>query len=443
MRKYLFCTALFIVALLFSFNNSSAATNLELRVQTSENAITLNWVSDADYFQLYKGDKLVWEGTSKQKTIEELEPKKSYKYHLIALNKERKVVDQKLISVMTKDEIEKTNKAQLNSFSNLGQKQADDNPILDGKTIDAIVSEKNVKITWDKNLPENVDLYRNGEFIANITGHQFTDNDIEPNTYYTYNLVGKVERSDTEIEEEIQKLKKEGWTIDLKTLNEVSYESFDLGKIVKTFNTEQIKTQDVSLAATVYYPAKYNFRYTTFIPTAKADPPDGKSCPQFKGDNRDFSFSNNNYRTRTEVQANFTGSSNGSTSWVTKDVRPTTRYNCDGTTTTKTQKSYTMSKSNLEATKDFVSWKVTHSVGIPFEIYNISPPNIDYYYTAAVSSDGDIQVTGSHDQAPAHEMYAYIPNSDALLTIFRHENKGFDYLAPPMADRKISFSIYN
>ncbi|UII57631.1 DUF3238 domain-containing protein [Cytobacillus spongiae] len=102
-----------------------------------------------------------------------------------------------------------------------------------------------------------------------------------------------------------------------------------------------------------------------------------------------------------------------------------------------------MSKTNLEATSSFVSWKVVHAVGDPFDILILEPPVIDYTYVGAVSYDGDIQISGTHDQAPAHEMYTYIPNSDAVITIFTHANKGLLYLAPPMPDASIEFSIYN
>lgn len=426
LRKTFFSTALFFLVFLATVASASASSKLDLSYEVNQNSIYLSWNSDADYFRLYQGKEVVWEGESKQYTIEDLETNKSYKLHLIALDTEGKIVEQSFLSVMTKSEKVEPNKNK-----------------LDGKTIDAIVKKDEIQILWDKSLKGKVKIYRNNELLGEVAGHQFVDKNIEPNSYYTYHVVGREKRSDTEIKASKEKLEKEGWKVDSKVLNDISYEEYDLGKIVKTFDTEQPITESASVAAMVYYPAKYNFRYTTFIPVAKADPPDGKSCPTFKGDDRDFSFSSSAYRTRSEVQAYFSGSAAGTTSWVTRDVHPTTQYNCDGTTTTKTQTSYTMSKSNIEATKDFVSWKVTHSVGIPFPIYGISPPNIDYSYTAAVSSDGDIQVTGSHDQAPSHEMYAYIPNSDAMIEIFTHDMISFWHLLPNYADAQINFAIYN
>lgn len=100
-------------------------------------------------------------------------------------------------------------------------------------------------------------------------------------------------------------------------------------------------------------------------------------------------------------------------------------------------------RGGLERTSSFASWSVVHAVGDPFDLLGFAPPVIDYTYTANVSYDGDIQIFGEHDQAPAHEMYAYIPESDIVLTIFQHNNKGLQYLSPLYEKAKIEFMIYN
>ncbi|MDP1422073.1 DUF3238 domain-containing protein [Peribacillus simplex] len=438
MKKTLFSGLMLILALFFSVNDADAASKLNLDYETTKNSVQFNWNSDAPYYQLYSGKKLIWEGSANEYTQYNLKPKKQYKYYLIALNEDKQVIDQTELRVITK-------KDKAKDKSNEKQRK------LDGVTIDAIINKDYVKVKWDENLPDAdgiVELYRNEEFLGEFTGNEYIDKNIKPDKYYTYRVVGEAKRSKDEIKKSIDELESKGQEITNEMIEEASYEKFDLGKIVNTFSSEEMNTKSLveakTYAAAAALPQRYNFRYTTFIPDAIATiPGNPKSCPTFRGDNRSYSFSSTKYRTRTEVSAYFSGTSAGTASWVTRDVGQSARYNCDGTTDYRTQTSYTMSKVLLEATSSKVSWRVSHAVGDPFNIIGLEPPVIDYRYNASVSYDGDIHISGTHDQAPAHEMYAYIPNSGALLTIFKHSNKGLLYLAPPMPNAAIEFSIYN
>lgn len=443
MKKLFVTSIMLMVGLIFSFTTVSASSQFEVDYQTTSNSIHIEWESDAASFKLFSGKKLIWSGSEKEYTAENLKSKKQYKYLLVALDPNDKVVDQAELRVITKGKKEKK--------SLLLQKAKKNERLLDGITIDAIIKNNKVIVKWDEKLPDEdgaIDLYRNDEYLGQIKGNSYVDTDIEPGKYYTYRVQGEKKKSEEEINQSVKQAKKDGWTITEDVLKELSYETFDLGKIVQTFSEEQVTNESVeqaqSYAIAAAIPQRYNFRYTTFIPEAKVGiPGNPASCPTFRGDNRGFAFDHSRYRTQTEVSAYLTGTTTGTASWVTRDVGESARYNCDGTTNYKTQTSYTMSKTNLEATSQFVSWRVVHAVGDPFDIINIAPPVIDYTYTANVSYDGDIQVFGEHDQAPAHEMYVYIPNSDAMLPIFQHQNKGLLYLAPPYPNADIEFSIYN
>lgn len=437
MKKIVLTGAILVLCLIFSVHPSSAESNLELEYQTTNNSIDFEWKSDQSSFMLYSGKKILWKGSEKHYSIKNLKPKKVYKYTLLALDKDNKVIDQTELSIMTKEKKDNNN-------------QSIKQNIIEDSTIDAIVKKDKVVIQWDKNLPDEdglVSLYKNDEYLGTFSNNKYVDKDIEPNKYYTYRVIGQSKLSQQEIDNEIEELKLQGVMITSDILNEIKYKEFDLGKVVKTLDNEQINIDSYKAARSYFTTAatttRYNFRYTTFIPDQYAYLPGGLSCPKFHGDNRSYSFSSSKYRTRTEVSAYFNGTNDGTATWVTRDIGATTRYNCDGTSDTKTQTDYTITKSNKEATSKFVSWSVTHSVGMPFPIAGIDAPAIDYTYNANVASDGSFQIHGTHDQAPSHEMYAYIPNSDAIITIFKHENKGLIYLAPPMANRDIDFSIYN
>ncbi|MEK3886626.1 hypothetical protein [Bacillus sp. FSL K6-3431] len=433
------------LVLFFSVNNASAASNLEVNYQTTKNSIQISWKSDAAYFQLYSGKELIWEGEDNEYKQHELNPEKQYKYYLFALNKDKQVIDQTELRVITKKDDEKV-RTSVNSKSN--QKEGK----LDGVTIDAIISKDRVKIKWDENLPDEdgiVELYRDDKFIGEIASNEYEDKSIEPDKYYTYRVLSKEKRSADEIKKMINELESKGLEITNEILEEITYEQFDLGKIVKTFSFEEMNIKSLvqakAYAAAAAIPQRYNFRYTTFIADAIAKVPGNPlSCPTFRGDDRSYSFDHSKYRTRTEVSVYFNGTTTASPSWVTSKVGQSARYNCNGTMDTTTQTKYTMSKTNLEATSKFASFRVVHAVGDPFDLLGIlTPPVIDYTYTANVSHAGDIQVFGDHDQAPHHEMYVYIPNSDAMAVIFRHASKGLAYLAPGTTKAKIQFSIFN
>lgn len=67
-------------------------------------------------------------------------------------------------------------------------------------------------------------------------------------------------------------------------------------------------------------------------------------------------------------------------------------------------------------------------------------PSINYRAGIVVYKNGRITVSGSRDQAPSHEMYAYIPYTDISITLFKASNKGFEYLFPVAPSARMSIN---
>lgn len=182
-------------------NQADAASNFVVNYQTSKDSVQLNWESDAAYFQLYNGKDLIWEGSSHEYLVDNLPSKKQQKFFLLALDENKKVIAQTQLKVMTKGDKDKTK----------GKERK-----LDGVTIDAIINKDQVIINWDKHSPDEdgiVKLYKNEQYLGEYSVNSYVDNNIEPDKYYTYRVIGETKRSKKEIENAIDELKSKGLAI--------------------------------------------------------------------------------------------------------------------------------------------------------------------------------------------------------------------------------------
>lgn len=156
----------------------------------------------------------------------------------------------------------------------------------------------------------------------------------------------------------------------------------------------------------------YTLRYTTFIPQLSVSDPFSLGN-YLKGDNRGYSITSAAYRTRSDVALSFANSS----MTLSKYVNPSHR--CSTAACTSIIKTATASTSGMTIHKDVVSsskmnWRINHDIGIPFgAIY----PNINYFYEAALTKTS-LNVKGSHDKAPGHELYLITPAA-ATVTVHR------------------------
>ncbi|MCY9089336.1 DUF3238 domain-containing protein [Bacillus mojavensis] len=405
----------------------------EIDHQATSDTVKLTWSGDSENYEIFKDGKSIYKGSAKQFVDKKLKSGTQYHYMIVARDKSFKhsVADAK---VLTKNP---------STFSSLSISSKNDNK-LNPISLNAISYNDRVELNWDSSLPDDdhiIEVYRDGKLLSEFKdNHSYIDSDVESNKTYSYNLVGKQKLSDEKIKVIKETYKKMGEPITKEMEEDLFYNKFQLGRSATTLsnNMGQKSVKEFSaLAAT----KKYAFKYMTFIPDKTAKPPVPVNF-KFKGDAREFDFTSNKYRTRTILTTTF---GSGTSYSLSKSVGQTHKLKNDGTVEKATASSKGITAKMIEKNnKDYISVKVNHHVGIPFKIYGMDPPAIDYDYVASVHKNGSFQITGNHDGAPSHEMYAYIPNAAAeALIIIQDKNKGFKYLAPGTARTKIYFHWIN
>lgn len=198
-------------------------------------------------------------------------------------------------------------------------------------------------------------------------------------------------------------------------------------------------------AANFEYEYKYMFRYMTFI--ADKEVP-AKSLPlgylkrgTFEGDNRGFNFNAKTYRTWVEKPVIFSNSSKGNRIETNhKKVGLSVLYKSDGGIMTKRASSSGIKYSNIKTSSNKITYIMNHEVGIPFGV----APEINYEYDATVYKSGQFKFVGSRDQAPHHEFYGYMANTESnILKLIQKKNKSFNYLILVYPNADIKFDSAN
>lgn len=403
--------------------------------QVTSDTIKLTWSGASNEYEIFKDGKLIYSGSEKQFVDSKLKSGTQYHYVIAAKDKDLKhsTAD---VKVITKNP---------STFSSLSISSENNNK-LNPISLNAIAYNDRVELRWDSSLPDDdhiIELYRDGKLVGKFKDdHTYIDSDVKSNKTYSYNLVGKKKLSDDKIKEIKQTYKKAGEKITKEMEEDLFYNQFQLGRSATTLSGN-MSLKNVKEFSALAATKKYAFKYMTFIPDKTATPPAPGVKYKFKGDNRGFDFTSNKYRTRTILTTTF---GSGTSHSLSKSIGQTHRLNNDGTVDKATASSKDITSKVIEKNnKDYISVKVNHHVGIPFKIYEIvSPPAIDYDYVASVHKNGSFQITGNHDKAPSHEMYAYIPNAAAeALIIIQDKNKGFKYLFPTYSQTKIYFNWIN
>ncbi|MEM5014618.1 DUF3238 domain-containing protein [Niallia taxi] len=416
---------------------ANAAESLNLDYNVNATQINLEWNDTGDSYKIYNGESLIWQGTDTHFIVKDLSPNYNYNISLVSVE-DGKDTDIKKISTTTSSV--KSNK-QVRALSINTEEKNTEASLLEDVNIDAIIESDMVKLKINGTIPDDDNQYevlKDNNYIADLKdSNTFVDSDIEPGQTYNYTFIGKTRLS----EEEISAIKKEYEEKNIELTKEIEdmafYKPYEFHRIVKV--PSLVEKKAIMLKA-VSYKYQYNFRYKTFIPDAKVPAMSifqGLAGYDFEGDNRGFSFSSNKYRTLTEAKVTFTNS--GSSVSLSKDVGWSSLLKPNGAIKEQRKASTDdMKLTKTSSSTSKITFKITHSGTIPFGV----APAIDYTYNATVYKDGGFNITGTRDQAPSHEFYAYSPNSDLpILTLFQSKNKGFQYLLPPMANAEIKESM--
>ncbi|MCM3729858.1 hypothetical protein M3226_30505 [Neobacillus cucumis] len=130
----------------------------------------------------------------------------------------------------------------------------------------------------------------------------------------------------------------------------------------------------------------------------------------FNGNNRSFSPFATSFKTRMDVAIHFPLDGNGTATLPSgnKQVQRTyyydKNYNVIGSAIASNAG---MNIRDVSGSEGVVSYNAYHDIGIPY--LNYMTPDITWSYNAHIYIDGTYTITGSHDKAPSHEIYLFVP----------------------------------
>jgi hypothetical protein len=455
MKKYLLTSLIVSVISLGVFMNVSEASVAQKIVsKTSANEVHLDWGDAGDVtYKLYRDGDIIYSGKQSKFQDTNLEPEYLYTYKL-ATYKQNKLVDIVKYDVKTKN-------TDSNSLRLMSKENSIENEYEKETPLTSTVSKDSVILDWEPMVDGDgvYQIYRDNKKVGETQETQFIDNTIQMAKDYSYKIVATKRASESEIKEINQSLLKANVDLDevpeeaynynksltkiVETLSEVSEDELSKSGLLDPIGASKIKGNSTVANALASDYTGYILRYQTFIPYKHVKSPNafdeflsGYGYDTYlNGNNRSFGFFENSFKTRSDVYAEWSGSSAYSIQYP--DVGVSILYDNDydeitrGTASTDGIKHYPERN-----TSTYIEWHEIASVGVPF---SATYPNIDYRYDARMYKNGNITASGNHDKAPNHEVYlarAYsslpavtlhtyeIPNQDAfqnLIPIFPNE----------------------
>jgi hypothetical protein len=175
-----------------------------------------------------------------------------------------------------------------------------------------------------------------------------------------------------------------------------------------------------------------DLRFRMFIPMASVWAP----FATFQGDNRGSCFSCGTDRVHMNLPIDLTHQ----TLKCDCVVSPTHKVGSDDPINNPPSSSFGIS--NVQWSDDGVTLNLSgneknHGAFGPTS----ATPGITYNFTVQVTKDGDVHVTGEHDQFPAYEIWKKTPNDDPQrLYLFNPVDEGTSplYLMPPYPNKVVA-----
>lgn len=294
--------------------------------------------------------------------------------------------------------------------------------------VTTVVEEGKIAMAWEPiRGVEEYAIYRNDEYAGTVTGPGFHDIHITMDESYVYEIKGvrPLEPGDEEAAEKPSPIAK---VIDLlkvqKNEDDMLVETFllfkDIGRPADVLEEQQASVDH-----------DHVLRYTTFLEDEWVENPNVLSKMRFfTGDGRTFDPKADRYRTRAEVKikgknvalSRSVGASEGYT--VEKELVERDRASDEGIVI-----------KSVQTDEEKVSFLLDHSVGNPL----IPSPDIVYKVHAAFYTNGLMEISGEHDEAPHHEVYLKSGDSE-WKPLHRSKSRGLERLAPPTANRFWQYS---
>ncbi len=410
----------------------------QVNVKSRVNEIDLNWEDNGDNYEVYSNGELLWKGVEPKFTHKGLEENTPIEYDILRF-KEGKKID--VIKVDTKTLANKKMK-----LMNSNDEKDVANPLNDEDYIDSTIIDNSINLKLRGNVNDNfsgkIELYKDDKLISKDASNGFKDLEIKSGETYSYKFVVYHRLSDSEIKEINSELSNRGQTISFADAKSYYYRPYEYIKVIKIPESDKMSTSGYTPPVD-YYPNQVGVNYRTFIPTKYAPAASIisgiTSKDKFGGDNRSFSFSNGTHRTMVETAVRFT--KNGSKTTFKKNVNYTRLYDKNG----KFKKQQKPTDKNIifkqgKKDKNMNYYVIDHDATVGFNDFGFVTPSINYRAGIVIYKNGRITVSGSRDQAPSHEMYAYIPYTDVSITLFKASNKGFEYLFPVAPSARMSIN---
>ncbi|GAF65171.1 putaive dehydrogenase [Bacillus sp. TS-2] len=395
--------ALLLVLFLFAPEKTLAESNFsseDVEVVKTDTSIYLKWneLKSAERYRVLKDSEIIFEGKLNEFLVTDLLEGEVYQFHIIALNENDYYIDSLYLKVYTE-------------FSMKSEEDL---------SIDTVISNQGLTIY----LPYiegagNYKIYKDEMFFKEINTPYFTDNNININDTYQYDI--NVSRPYTM--EELMELNKE--------LEENAFEDVELNSEPISYQYEfsvPVHTKYVSpkshdeLEFSIYsLPTKSTIRHRAIIMDRYVKDPASKYY--MGGDHRTNILAHaGTHRTQFDVSVLWTQKTSIQTA---KNVGASHKYEklANGTyklIATKTASSVGMTASAGYKNSSRINMEIHHEVPNPF--YNW--PFAKYNFTEIVYRDGTTTIKGKHSQFPSLGIWRTDGGSYRTLYTYNHGNKG-------------------
>ncbi|MCM3762683.1 hypothetical protein M3212_18205 [Alkalihalobacillus oceani] len=407
----------FILALsLISLNVYAESNDIEVDYQKDKTVISLK-DSVKNYTIFDSSGEILYKGKGTDVLIHNEEGSDLNFYSVLQTDKE---FNQKYYSILQSVD----NKESV-SLLNLRNQKNEVSLEID-TSLTSIASTDSVYLDW-ADFPDvsEFKVYRDQELIDTVYESEYIDFDVAAETSYTYEVQFNLPMNSSEVEEVVSFFED----------NNIKYTKEDLKKPVSFVRLVDTPSSKGDFAPMSTVNQSFSWEYKTFIPDQYVPTPIPLgNVRYFGGDNRSFSFTSNQVRTKMWSKTTF-HSNHVSQFDFDKVVGATQAYDSNyrliGSRTASDTFVNAIRNSHGSNRADYTYY---HKVGNPYILGgNASGQEIDIQMRVITNRDGTYSFEGLHDRAPSHELYLIINNGESNRMIFAHPNEGFEYLGAPSA----------
>ncbi|WLR57437.1 DUF3238 domain-containing protein [Mesobacillus subterraneus] len=396
---------------------AASQSRMPANIEQATTHIKLEWKGEESSYRVFRGEKLIYEGTEPKLADQNLVAGTMYTYCIETLDEHGMLTDRMRIQTATSvDFKEKDN-------------------ILENSIITTIVTHGQISLEWEPiEGVTDYTIYRNGSKLETVKSCAFTDENIEADDVSTYRIKARrpLQRSD-QMKWELKSVVANAVGVIKKdsTTRMAADEEFTISKKIGPLKELLRSPQEIKCMN-----GNWQLRYTTFLKEEWLKNPNAASPDQiFKGDYRSFDPESSEFRTRGDV---FIDTKNPS-ALLTKATGKTEAY----TKELVLLESASAADEGIQLEKvltddDRVQFHLNHSVSNPL----VMSPAIDYHVCGTFYKNNEFDLVGIHDQAPEHEIYIKEPGSDEWQAIHQAHSKGLEMMADPMANHYWRYSTF-